>query len=70
MHVMISAARGSQGAWQRFERGELALFPFYEAFGRDLSDTHNGNIWYREYCKRKAIGEFTLCLRTRNLLLV
>lgn len=37
--------RGSNGAWQRFERGEMDLLPFYEAFGRDLSDTVNGNLW-------------------------
>ncbi|KAJ3726350.1 epoxide hydrolase [Lentinula guzmanii] len=48
-------ARGSQGAWQKFERGELQLFPFYKEFSKDLSDTLNGNIWYREYCQRKNI---------------
>ncbi|ETW85731.1 hypothetical protein HETIRDRAFT_122465 [Heterobasidion irregulare TC 32-1] len=47
--------RGSEGAWQRFERGEMSLFPFYEAFGRELSDTGNGNKWYNEYCRRKGI---------------
>lgn len=51
-----SVARGSDGAWQKFERGELELFPFYEAFSKDLSDTVNGNIWYQDYCKRKGIG--------------
>ncbi|ESK92888.1 epoxide [Moniliophthora roreri MCA 2997] len=48
-------ARGSQGAWQKFERGELELLEFYEAFSRDLSDTVNGNTWYKAYCKRKGI---------------
>ncbi|KAK7440183.1 hypothetical protein VKT23_017126 [Stygiomarasmius scandens] len=48
-------ARGSQGAWQKFERGELELFPFYEAFSQDLSDTVNGNAWYTAYCKRRGI---------------
>ncbi|KAJ4488459.1 epoxide hydrolase [Lentinula aciculospora] len=48
-------ARGSEGAWQKFERGELELFPFYEAFSKDLSDTVNGNRWYQDYCKRKGI---------------
>ncbi|TDL27287.1 HAD-like protein [Rickenella mellea] len=48
-------ARGAQGAWQKFERGELSLFPFYEAFGRELSDTQNCNGWYRAYCHRKGI---------------
>ncbi|KAG6817099.1 hypothetical protein H0H87_012867, partial [Tephrocybe sp. NHM501043] len=37
--------RGSQGAWQKFERGEMPLLEFYEAFGRELSDTTRGNIW-------------------------
>lgn len=32
------------------------MFNFYAAFGRDLSDTTNGNIWYTEYCKRKRVG--------------
>ncbi|KAJ7273210.1 HAD-like domain-containing protein [Mycena rebaudengoi] len=48
--------RGPSGAWQKFERGELPLFPFYEAFSRDLSDTVNGNVWYAAYCKRRCIG--------------
>ncbi|KAJ7702322.1 HAD-like domain-containing protein [Mycena rosella] len=47
--------RGSNGAWQKFERGELPLLPFYDAFSRDLSDTVNGNIWYTAYCKRRGI---------------
>jgi hypothetical protein len=49
-------SRGPGGAWQKFERGELSLFSFYEQFGRDLSDTDNGNKWYTEYCARKKIG--------------
>ncbi|KAF9483842.1 HAD-like protein [Pholiota conissans] len=47
--------RGANGSWQRFERGEIELLPFYEAFGRDLSDTVNGNIWYKTYCRRKGL---------------
>ncbi|KAF8905976.1 epoxide hydrolase [Gymnopilus junonius] len=46
--------RGRNGAWQRFERGELELFDFYKAFGHDLSDSSNGNIWYKEYCERRG----------------
>src|ERR1700722_2322769 len=42
-----SVSRGAQDAFQRFGRGELSLFQFYEAFGRDLSDTVNGNIHVR-----------------------
>ncbi|KAF8919650.1 HAD-like domain-containing protein [Mucidula mucida] len=49
------AARGRHGAWQKFERGELSLLPFYEAFSKDLSDTVNGNVWYAEYCRKKII---------------
>ncbi|KAJ3551147.1 hypothetical protein NM688_g4892 [Phlebia brevispora] len=48
--------RGSQGAWQKFERGEMSLFAFYEAFGRELSETTVGNVWYEQYCKRKGTG--------------
>lgn len=44
--VLRSVGRGSQGAWQKFERGELLIYEFYEAFGRDLSDAENGNKWY------------------------
>ncbi|KJA18576.1 hypothetical protein HYPSUDRAFT_69814 [Hypholoma sublateritium FD-334 SS-4] len=47
--------RGANGSWQKFERGEIELLPFYEAFGRDLSDTVNGNIWYKTYCERKDL---------------
>ncbi|KAG0705364.1 HAD-like domain-containing protein [Suillus ampliporus] len=48
-------SRGPDGAWQKFERGELPLFTFYEEFGRDLSDTGNCNKWYMEFCTRKKI---------------
>ncbi|KAL7283304.1 hypothetical protein ACG7TL_002733 [Trametes sanguinea] len=49
--------RGSHGAWQKFERGEMSLFPFYEQFGQELSDTKVNNPAYAQYCKRKGIGE-------------
>lgn len=48
--------RGPSGAWQKFERGELHLLDFYPEFGRDLSDTKNGNIWYAEYCRQKQMA--------------
>lgn len=54
--LLRSTRRGSNGAWQRFERGEIPLFTFYEQFGQDLSDTVRGNVWYREYCARKGLG--------------
>ena len=53
---MDSTRRGAQGAWQKFERGEISLFPFYEAFSRELSDTVNGNKWYKQYCQERARG--------------
>lgn len=59
LNVSITS-RGPTGAWQKFERGELSLFSFYEQFGRDLSDTDNGNKWYTEYCARKKIERPTL----------
>ncbi|EIW60498.1 HAD-like protein [Trametes versicolor FP-101664 SS1] len=49
-------ARGSSGAWQKFERGEISLFPFYEQFGRELSDTKVNNPAYTRYCQRKGIA--------------
>ncbi|KIJ60670.1 hypothetical protein HYDPIDRAFT_98391 [Hydnomerulius pinastri MD-312] len=59
LNVSITS-RGSKGAWQRFERGEIPLLEFYPAFGRDLSDTSNGNPWYRDYCARKGFACPTL----------
>ncbi|KAI9064322.1 HAD-like protein [Trametes sanguinea] len=48
--------RGSHGAWQKFERGEMSLFPFYEQFGQELSDTKVNNPAYAQYCRRKGIA--------------
>ena len=53
----ISTRRGGNGAWQRFERGEMELWDFYVAFGQELSDTVLGNVWYSQYCAEKGIGE-------------
>ncbi|TFL07697.1 HAD-like protein [Pterulicium gracile] len=47
-------SRGSDGAWQQFERGELPLLAFYQAFSRDLSDTTANNASYSNYCTRKG----------------
>jgi hypothetical protein len=55
-----SVARGRCGAWQRFERGEVQLYAFYEAFGRELSDVDNGNEWYRRYCARRNLRGLSL----------
>ncbi|KAH9981530.1 HAD-like protein [Lactifluus volemus] len=47
---------GSQGAWQKFERGEIPLFAFYEQFSQELSDVDKGNKWYVRYCEKKKIA--------------
>lgn len=49
--------RGPQGAWQRFERGEIDLFAFYKAFGNELSDISSGARWYQEYCDKRQLRE-------------
>jgi hypothetical protein len=58
----FSTGRGAEGAWQRFERGELKLTPFYQAFSRELSDATTNNRFYTAYCKRRGIGEQFLSL--------
>ncbi|KAI1795987.1 HAD-like protein [Ganoderma leucocontextum] len=58
-HNYINCAittRGTHGAWQKFERGEMSLFPFYEHFGRELSDTNVNNPAYVKYCKRRGLA--------------
>ncbi|KAJ1307742.1 hypothetical protein OPQ81_001829 [Rhizoctonia solani] len=54
LNVFITR-RGQRGAWQRFERGELELYPFYTLFGDELSDTELGNQYYREWCQSKNV---------------
>ncbi|KAG8987752.1 hypothetical protein FRB94_002369 [Tulasnella sp. JGI-2019a] len=54
LNVQISR-QGAQGAWARFERGELDPFTFYDLFGKELSDTVKGNQWYREHCEQRNI---------------
>ncbi|QRW04174.1 haloacid dehalogenase [Ceratobasidium sp. AG-Ba] len=49
------AKLGRGGAWQRFERNELELYPFYKEFGEELSDATRGNTYYREWCKSKNV---------------
>ncbi|KAG8728622.1 hypothetical protein FRC12_021617 [Ceratobasidium sp. 428] len=52
--------RGHGGAWQRFERDELELYPFYKAFGEELSDTARGNEYYKEWCRSRNVGGCTV----------
>ena len=58
-----STRTGSQGAWQRFERGEVDLFPFYQQFGYDLSNIERGKVWYAEYCKKRGLRASLLDIR-------
>lgn len=44
-----------KGAFQRLERGELALDDFYRQFGEQLSNVETGNLSYRAYCKKAGI---------------
>ncbi|GAA5924422.1 HAD family hydrolase [Sporobolomyces koalae] len=48
----LITAYGDQGAFQRLERGELAIEAFYREFGEQLSNVERGNQAYRQYCKR------------------
>jgi len=59
----FSTSRGQNGAWQKFERGELPILEFYEAFGQELSDTKNGNNSYIRYLKKKGINPGTNAFR-------
>jgi len=55
LNVQI-ASRGQNGAWQKFERGELPILEFYKAFGQELSDTESGNKSYLRHLKKKGIN--------------
>ena len=58
--ISASVERGPQGAWQKFERGEMPLFEFYEALGHELSDTIRGNIWYgMSFSIAGCVGDIT-----------
>ncbi|CAE6501879.1 unnamed protein product [Rhizoctonia solani] len=59
MYSLLDEARQG-GAWQRFERGELELYPFYSLFGKELSGTELGNRYYREWCQSKNVDVPTL----------
>jgi len=48
--------RGQEGAWQRFERGEMPLFQFYKEFSQELSDVANANRWYSEHCINRNLA--------------
>ncbi|RDB21305.1 Acyl-CoA dehydrogenase family member 10 [Hypsizygus marmoreus] len=45
-----SVERGSQGAWQKFERGEIPLFEFTKHLAV------NCQILYKTYCTRKGLA--------------
>ncbi|KDE05097.1 hypothetical protein MVLG_04537 [Microbotryum lychnidis-dioicae p1A1 Lamole] len=43
---------GEEGAFQRLERGELALPEFEKRFGEEMSNVETGNKAYRLYCRK------------------
>ncbi|CAG8533000.1 3331_t:CDS:2 [Ambispora gerdemannii] len=47
--------RGENGAFQRFERGELLIPKFYEIFGNELSDPINKE-YYQQYLSSRNGG--------------
>jgi len=63
--VYHRAGRGSQGAWQKFERGEIPFDGFYDAFGHDLSDVANGNEWQVLNIVKSHIE--VICVGTRHI---
>lgn len=56
INVGITAG-GQQGAFQRLEKGELALDAFYDLFGKELSRVEHMNAAYRVYCRKMKMGE-------------
>ncbi|GAA5821094.1 hypothetical protein JCM10212_001146 [Sporobolomyces blumeae] len=48
----LITAYGDEGAFQRFERGQIEIDEFYRQFGTQLSDVERGNDAYRKYCHR------------------
>ncbi|KAG8792958.1 hypothetical protein FRC20_010846 [Serendipita sp. 405] len=53
LNVLITGY-GHKGAWQKFERGELDLFSFYEGFGRELSNVEKGRELYSQFCSKRG----------------
>lgn len=55
-----STAKGEDGAYQRFERGECSLSEFYDDWGRELNDLPRGNAAYKAYAQRRGLGVCSL----------
>ncbi|KAF8321179.1 hypothetical protein DL93DRAFT_2213006 [Clavulina sp. PMI_390] len=54
LNVQITS-RGRDGAWQRFERGEIHdIRDFYRDFGNELSDTVHGNRAYLQHLAKSS----------------
>jgi hypothetical protein len=53
----LSTAYGENGAYQRFERGEVGLSAFYDAWQLELGDVEEGNKAYRAYAARRSLRE-------------
>ncbi|KZO99440.1 HAD-like protein [Calocera viscosa TUFC12733] len=53
LNVLITAL-GKEGAWARFERGELDLWSFYTIWGEELSDTVRGRAAYEQWARKRG----------------
>lgn len=51
----LITAYGDDGAYQRYERGEIGLKAFYAAWGAELNNVARGNDAYRAYCARRSL---------------
>ncbi|KZV93350.1 epoxide hydrolase N-termina [Exidia glandulosa HHB12029] len=51
----LITAYGENGAYQRFERGEIGLKQFYDVWGRELNNVERGNAAYNAYCAKRSL---------------
>ncbi|KAJ2874012.1 hypothetical protein H4R27_005580 [Coemansia aciculifera] len=55
-YINVSLSRrGSEGAFQRYERGELAYDEFVDQWTDELNDTETNNVAYRKYLQRHEL---------------
>ncbi|KAG8744552.1 hypothetical protein FRC12_014776 [Ceratobasidium sp. 428] len=47
--------KGLPKDWLNLHTTELELYPFYKAFGEELSDKARGNEYYREWCRSRNV---------------
>lgn len=61
--TLYRTAYGNDGAYQRYERGEINLKQFYDAWGRELNNVERGNKAYKTYCAKRSLSKaiYTEC---------